>query len=140
MEFPITELLDHQRSTEWIITYFHQGEFKCPSCAAPVEQARPFRRTKRSQLITYRCQRCDSPYNLYSGTVFQHHHLNPQQVVLLLRGLCKEERTKMLAQELQLNYKTVLELRHQLQAQAQQQQPPSPLGNSKKINNQLTRR
>jgi len=127
MEFPITELLDEQRSTEWILKHFHPEGLKCPGCGGSSDQAREFRSTRRSQLTTYRCQVCDAAYNLYTGTVFQRRHLTPQQVVLLMRGICKGESTKMLAQELQLNYKTVLDLRHQIQAKAQQQQPTSPL-------------
>jgi hypothetical protein len=130
MEFPITELLDHKRSTEWIIEYFHPDGLKCPGCGAPIEQARDFRATDRSQLMTYRCQVCDTVYNLYTGTVFQQHHLSPQQVVLLMRGICKGESSKMLAQELQLNYKTVLDLRHSIQANAQRQQPDTPLSDT----------
>ncbi len=93
MEFPIKELLDHKRSVEWITQHFHLGGLKCPSCGGTPEQARVFRRTKRSQLRTYRCQVCQTPYNLYTGTVFQQHHLSPQQVVLLMRGICKGKTT-----------------------------------------------
>jgi transposase-like protein len=127
MEFPITELLDHERSVAWIIEHFHPDGLKCPGCQTPVAEARVFRTTRRSQLTTYRCQVCHTPYNLYSGTVFEQHHLRPQQVVLLMRGICKGETTRMLAQELQLNYKTVLDLRHTIQAQAEQHQPDHPL-------------
>jgi transposase-like protein len=127
MEFPITELLDEQRSTEWIMEHFHPDGLKCPGCSRSTEQAREYRATGRSRLTTYRCQICDAPYNLYTGTVFQQRHLRPQQVVLLMRGICKGESSKMLAQELKLNYKTVLGLRHQIQANAEQQQPNTPL-------------
>ena len=127
MEFPITTLLDHERSIAWIIQHFHQDGLKCPRCGASVEQARAFRRTQRSQLTTYRCQVCQTVYNLYSGTVFQQHHLTPQQMVLLMRGICKGETTNMLAQELQLNYKTVFDLRHAIQQNAERHQPDTPL-------------
>lgn len=130
MEFPITDLLDHKRSVEWIIEYFHPDGLKCPSCGASTDEARAFRTTRRSQLRTYRCQLCQTAYNLYSGTVFQQHHLSPPQVVLLMRGICKGESSNMLAQELQLNYKTVLELRHRIQDNAQRQQPDTPLTDS----------
>ena len=127
MEFPITELLDEQRSTEWILKHFHPEGLKCPGCGSLVERAREFRKTTRSQLITYRCQVCDAPYNLYTGTVFERRHLSPQQVVMLMRGICKGESSQMLAQELHLNYKTLLGLRHQIQANAEAQQPKTPL-------------
>ena len=49
------------------------------------------------------------------------------QVVLLMRGICKGESSNMLAAELMLDYKTVLELRHDIQANAEAQQPEAPL-------------
>lgn len=49
------------------------------------------------------------------------------QVVLLMRGICKGESSNMLAAELELDYKTVLELRHAVQANAEVEQPEEPL-------------
>lgn len=66
-------------------------------------------------------------YNLYSGTVFQQTHLTPMQVVLLMRGFCKGESSKELAEELELNYGTVLTLRHEIQLNAEHAQPTTPL-------------
>ena len=66
-------------------------------------------------------------YNLYTGTVFQQTHLTPMQVVLLMRGICKGESSKVLAAELKLNYVTVLTLRHLIQANAEKAQPETPL-------------
>jgi len=127
MEFPITELLDYTSSVEWIKKYFHADDFKCPKCGASVEEAREYRQTGRSQLMVYRCQVCDGAYNLYTGTVFQQRHLTPMQAVLLMRGIVKGESSKVLAAELDLDYKTVLELRHLIQANAEAEQPDDPL-------------
>jgi hypothetical protein len=49
------------------------------------------------------------------------------QVVLLMRGICKGESSKMLAAELKLNYVTVLTRRHAAQANAEKAQPETPL-------------
>ena len=49
------------------------------------------------------------------------------QVVLLVRGTLKGESSKMLSTELGINYKTVLTLRHELQANAAKLQPDTPL-------------
>ena len=49
------------------------------------------------------------------------------QVVLLMRGICKGESSKVLAEELGLNYGTVLTLRHEIQWKAEQAQPTTPL-------------
>jgi hypothetical protein len=127
MEFPITDLLDHDSSVEWIIQHFHPSGFNCPKCHQPPEQARNFRQTRKSQLVVYRCLQCDTVYNLYSGTIFQQTHFSPMQIVLMLRGFCKGETTQELAAELGLNYKTVLELRHAVQANAEKAQPQTPL-------------
>ena len=71
MDFPITELIDREESTNWIIKHFHKGELRCPRCQASVQAAREFRTTKKSQLTVYRCSHCQQTYNLYSNTVFE---------------------------------------------------------------------
>ena len=101
MEFPITELLDYESSVEWILKHFHSKGLRCPICQTTVEQAREFRRTQTSGLLAHRCHECGTAYNLYTGTVFQGTHWSPEQVVLLMRGICKGETTRELAAELQ---------------------------------------
>jgi len=127
MEFPITELLDYGNSVEWILEHFHPKGLKCPKCQRGVDQARRFRRTQTSELTVYRCRHCGTIYNLYTGTVFQGSQWTPMQVVLLMRGICKGETTRELAAELELNYKTVLTLRHRVQANAELEQPNTAL-------------
>ena len=127
MEFPITELMDKDDCEQWIEEHFHPEELKCPRCGAGRDQAHVFRETKKSKLTVYRCNECQQPYNLYSRTVFEQRHLTPQQVVLLLRGILKGEPSNTLAAELGLNYKTVLEIRRELQNNAIRLQPDTPL-------------
>jgi transposase-like protein len=130
MEFPITELLDYENSVEWILKHFHPKGLKCPKCQHTVEQARKFRRTQTSELEVYRCKHCGTIYNLYTRTVFQGSQWTPMQVVLLMRGICKGETTLEMAAELQLNYKTVLTMRHRVQANAELEQPTTALPDS----------
>ena len=127
MEFPIHDLLGYEESVEWLMTHFHPDGVSCPECQQPVENAREFRRTKRSELTVYRCRQCESIYNLYTGTVFQGRHLPPPKVVLLMRGVCKGEPTTVLSAELEMDYKMALELRHEIQANAEKLQPETPL-------------
>ena len=127
MEFPITDLLSAEESEAWLLQHFHPDGMKCAYCAAPVERAGVFRKTRKSQLKVYRCKDCGSIYNLYTGTVFAQRHLRPQQAVLLIRGVLKGEPATVLAAELGLNYVTVLELRRKLQANAQLLQSEQPL-------------
>jgi transposase-like protein len=117
MIFPITDLLDDGESSRWIARYFHPQGLRCPQCKSGVEQARLFRRSKRG-LADYRCKYCDRVYNLYSGTVFAGCGLSARQAVLLVRGVCKGERSAPLAEELGVCRSTVHLLRHKLQANA----------------------
>jgi transposase-like protein len=127
MEFPITELLDYESSASWILEHFHPKGMHCPVCQKPVTDARKFRRTKKSELTVYRCNDCKTIYNLYTGTVFQGCYWTPMQVVMLLRGISKGETTREMSAELGLNYKTVLSMRHKIQANAEKEQPKTPL-------------
>lgn len=127
MEFPIIELLNQEQSEHWILEHFHLDGLTCPRCQASVDDAHVFRVTKKSQLTVYRCNHCLQPYNLYTGTVFQQRHLTPQQVILLLRGVLKGEASTTLASELGISYQTLLDIRHDLQAQVQWMQPETPL-------------
>lgn len=70
MDFPITELLDHKASMDWLQKHFHPKGLKCPRCKAIVEAARIFRRTKRSRLNVYRCKRCQKVYTPYTPALF----------------------------------------------------------------------
>lgn len=126
MEFPILDLIGHDESTQWVEQHFHPDGLKCPQCGAGVEQGHVFRQTRKSRLKVYRCK-CGQTYNLYTGTVLEQHHLTPAQVVLLLRGILKGETTAALSRELGIGYEAVLNLRHELQAHAEQVQPTSAL-------------
>ncbi len=127
MDFPITELMDREACLRWLKTYFHPTGLKCPHCQADVAQANGFRQTKRSQLPVYRCKACGGIYNVYSGTVFEGSEFLPEQTVLLLQGVLQGKPTAQLARELGISRITVNEVRHKLQANAEQQQPQERL-------------
>lgn len=130
MDFPIVDLLDDDVSTTWLLKYFHPNGLRCPHCATRVKEVREFRRTQRSHVAIYRCNKCQGVYNLYSGTVFQGKHLRPAQVVLLLRSVCKGESSATLARELILSRQTAHHLRQALQANAERLQPLTRLKDS----------
>lgn len=110
----IAELLDAQSSESWLLQQFHPTGFKCAHCGADVSQARIFRRGQRTRLADYRCKRCSRVYNLYSGTIFAHKQMRPQQVVLLLRGIQKGESAATIANEVGVSWRTVHNLRRKL--------------------------
>jgi transposase-like protein len=92
-----------------------------------MNKARWFRQTKRSDLGVYRCQDCRGIYNLYSGTVFEGRHFTPEKTILFVREVCQGKPTAQIARELGISRTTATEIRHQLQANAEQAQPQNPL-------------
>ena len=127
MDFPIIELMDREACLQWLGAYFHPAGLKCPHCQADVTQANGFRQTKRSQVPVYRCKACMGIYTVYSGTVFAGREFRPEQTVLFLQGVLQGKPTAQLARELGISRMTVTEVRHQLQTNAEQQQPQEPL-------------
>lgn len=127
MDFPIIDLLDTERSLDWLERHFHPDGQCCPHCGASREDSRWFRVTQRSQLAVYRCRRCDGVYNVYSGTLFSGSGLSAPQVVLLLQGVLQGKSSRQLGRELGLTETTILLWRHRLQAQAEALQPTTAL-------------
>jgi len=130
MDFPIAELLDEEKCLTWLINYFHPQGLQCPQCGAGRQEARHFRRLKRSGLPVYRCKRCAETYTVYTGTVFAGKHLRPDQVILLLRGFSRGEPSARLAREIGVSRFTVATLRRAIQHQPEEgssASPPSPL-------------
>ena len=127
MDFSITNLMDREACLIWIKEYFHLEGLHCPHCQADFEQAQWFRQTKRSLLDVYGCKRCQGIYNLYSNTVFEGRYFRPEQTVLFIRGVCQGNSTAQLARELGISRRTATEVRHKLQANAEKEQPETPL-------------
>jgi hypothetical protein len=119
----MNDLLNLQPCERWVLHHFHPEGLRCSRCGAAVAEAHKFRRTRKSKLIVYRCNRCKQTYNLYSGTIFHQRHLTPYQAMRLVCGVLKGEPANMLAAELCLHYTTVLELRRDLQKDARWWQP-----------------
>ena len=119
MDFPIIDLIDEEQATVWLLKHFHPEGLHCPHCDADVKEARHFGRTRKSRLQIYRCLSCDGVYNLYSGTVFQQSQWTPQQVILLLRGICQGVSSAQLGRELGVSRQTVTSMRRVLQSNAE---------------------
>ena len=130
MLFPITELLNEQSSTKWLLRHLHPKGLRCPHCQANLRQARVFRISRRTRLTDYRCRACGTVYNLYTGTVFTRKQLRPRQVILLLRGVCKGEPSTTIAEEIGVTWRTVHELRRVLQQNAYRMLPETPLSDA----------
>jgi transposase-like protein len=127
MDFPIIDLLDTQRSLDWLEQHFHPQGMGCAQCGASRDEGRLFRINRSSQLPVYRCRRCDGIYNIYTQTLFAGSQLTAPQVVLLLQGILQGKTSRQLSRELGLTEVTVLMWRHRVQAQAEDLQPESAL-------------
>jgi hypothetical protein len=80
MDFPLVDVVDHDRSRIWLRQHFHPEGLRCLRCEATWREAYRFRRTKSSRLQVWRCKECAQTYTLYSGTVFDGRHLPPAKV------------------------------------------------------------
>jgi transposase-like protein len=127
MDFPIVDLMDREACLTWIRDYFHPDGMRCPHCGEGLEQARWFRRTRRSDLDVYRCRVCKGIYNVYSGTVFAGRSFTPEQTVLFMREVLQGKPTAQLARELGISRTTATDIRHRLQANAEREQPQNAL-------------
>jgi hypothetical protein len=127
MDFPIIDLLADDLSSQWLLKYFHPQGLKGPHCGQGLDQGREFRQTKTSQLTVYRCLACQGIYHLYSRTGFEGRYFRPAQAVLLLRGVVKGDSSAEIAREIGVSRQTVLQIRREIQANAEQHQPQTAL-------------
>ena len=110
----MVDLLDTQRSLDWLEQHFHPQGMCCAQCGASRDEARLFRINRGSRLPVYRCQHCGGIYNVYSQTVFAGSQLTAPPVVLLLQGVLQGKPSRQWGRELNLTEVTVLLWRHRL--------------------------
>lgn len=117
--FSLEPITNNEQAYAYLKRILHPEGLHCPDCgvALPEDQA-PHRR-KRAPLVAYRCRACGRVYNLFTDTVFQGTHYDCQTLVLLLHDFTAGRPTREIANELDLDYGTVLKWRHKLQAVAQ---------------------
>lgn len=117
MRFPIQDLLNQEECYQYLLDVLHPEGLICPEGhPLPAEQA-PHDR-EREPIVNYRCRNCGAVYNIFTNTILQGTHYDSCTIVLMLRGFAKGVPTQMLADELELDYGTVLKWRHRLQEQA----------------------
>jgi len=126
MRFPITELLDAAECYAYLLRVLHPEGVCCPQGhPLPAPQA-PHDR-QRAPIYDYRCRECGAAFNLFTGTIWQGTRYSCRTVVLVLRGFVQGTPTLQLAEELHLDYGTLLGHRHAFQAQAWAHREQSPL-------------
>jgi transposase-like protein len=117
MRFPIQDLLNQEECYHYLLDILHPEGLACPNGhELPADQA-PHDR-QRTPIVKYRCRECGAVYNIFTDTLLSGTHYDSCTLVLMLRGFSKGASTQMIADELALDYGTVLKWRHLLQAQA----------------------
>jgi transposase len=126
MRFPISELLSQQECYDYLLRTLHPNGLQCRyGHLLPANQA-PHDRS-RTPIFDYRCQVCGNVFNVFTNTVWEGSHYDCVTIVLIMRGFVQGIPTLHLAQELDLDYGTLLERRHQIQKLALDRQPDDPL-------------
>jgi len=70
---------------------------------------------KRSPIVKYKCRECGRVFHIFTGTDLSGSHYNCSQIVLILRGFLQGQTTQHIAEELGLDYGTLLSCRHRIQ-------------------------
>jgi rubredoxin len=117
MDFPIVDLMDEQACYDWLVKSLHPKGLCCPDCGEAKDLG--VHRRHRDPILDWRCKHCGHVFNAFSGTVFQATQRSSSKLVLILRGIAQGMPTAQLARELKCSRWHLLELRHQLQANAQ---------------------
>lgn len=114
IKFPLTELLDEQGCYEWLLKILHPKGLHCPSGhAIPAGQA-PHDR-QRTPIVKYKCRECGKVFHIFTGTDLSGSHYTCGQIVVILRGFLQGQTTQPIAEELGLDYGTLLSWRHRIQ-------------------------
>ena len=126
MRYPLTDLLDNEHCYNYLKNILHPDGMKCPNGhPLPPEQS-PHDRN-RTPVVDYRCRTCGAVFNVFAGTFWSGTHYDCKTIVQVMRGIVQGTSTKQLADELELDYGTLLKRRHLIQAGAFLILPESPL-------------
>jgi transposase-like protein len=126
MRYPITDLLDEQDCYAYLLRVLHPHGLRCPAQhLGPATQAP--HDSSGAPVVDYRCSVCGAVFNVFTHTVWSGTHYDCVIIVLLLRGFAQGTPTLQLAEELKLDYGTLLERRHRLQAWALERAPTTPV-------------
>ncbi len=117
MDFPINDLMDQELCRRKLFDLLHPDGHSCPRCGAR-EGLNIHRRHPETPVVDYRCKACRRVFNMFTGTQSQGTHLNPAQILLILRGFAQGVPTAKLARELAISRQHLLKLRHRIQVNA----------------------
>lgn len=126
IRFSLTELLDAQESYNFLLKTLHPDGLKCKHGHPLPPDQQPHDR-RRDPIVDYRCRICGNIFNLLTGTIWQGTHYDCRKIVLIMRGVVQGTPTRQLADELGVDYGTLLTRRHRIQQLALEHKPDTPL-------------
>jgi transposase-like protein len=118
IKFPLTDLLDEQACYTWLLKILHPQGLRCPNGHVIGEGQAPHDR-KRAPRVKYRCRECGKVFHIFTGTALSGSHYKCSTIILLLRGFLQGQTTQHIAEELGLDYGTILQWRHRIQKRGQ---------------------
>jgi len=126
IRFPISDLLNPEECYDYFLHVLYPEGLRCKNGRPlPPDQA-PHDRS-RAPLVGYRCRVCGNVFNLFTNSVWEGTHYDCTTIVLVMRGFAQGTPTLQLAEELDLDYGTLLERRHQIQQLALDHKPTETL-------------
>ncbi len=126
MRFPITDLLSETECYHYLLRVLHPEGLQCPKGhPLPPDQA-PHERHCAPR-VKFRCRVCGRVFNVFTGTVWCGTRYSWRLIVLIMRGIVQGISPQQLADELHLDYGTLLHRRHTIQQGALEHQNTTPL-------------
>ena len=126
IRFPLTDLLDEQESYNFLLKTLHPDGLKCKHGHPLPSDQKPHDRS-RDPIYDYRCRICGNVFNIFTESVWQGSHYDCRMIVLVMRGITQGTSTFQLADELGVDYGTLLKRRHRIQELGLEHQPDTPL-------------
>lgn len=126
IRFPLTDLLSEQECYDYLLRVLHPEGLKCPA-GHPLPASQAPHDRHRDPIFDYRCRVCGQVFNLFTDTIWCGTHYTCSTIVMIMRGFVQGIPTLHLAEELELDYGTLLERRHRIQRLGLEQLPTAPL-------------
>lgn len=126
IRFSITDLLSEQECHDFLLKILHPEGLRCKN-GHPLANGQQPHMSDRAPVVDYRCRTCGAVFNLFTGKVWAGTHYSCRKIVLILRGFAQGIPTLQIADELECDYGTLLNYRHEMQSAALLHQDVSPL-------------
>jgi transposase-like protein len=126
IRFPVSDLLDANACYDYLLRALYPEGLRCKH-GHPLPPDQAPHDGRRTPLVDYRCRVCGNVFNLFTHSAWEGTHYDCLTVVLAMRGFVQGIPTLQLAEELGLDYGTLLERRHRIQQLALEHEPTDPL-------------